>query len=87
MMTRDEMKSQLHSGVYEIHFIKADGSIRVMRCTLMEEFLPAPLLLTEDGSEPQKKRLENEDVLPVWDLQENGWRSFRLDSVFRVERI
>ena len=27
------------------------------------------------------KKKENLDVLSVWDLDNNGWRSFRLDSV------
>ena len=88
MLTRDEMKSQLQTGNYEVHFIKADGSIRIMRCTLQETYLPPqPALITEEGSEVQKHRMVSQDVLPVWALDQNGWRSFRLDSVIRVERI
>jgi len=89
MLTRDEMKSQLQTGNYEVHFIKADGSIRIMRCTLQESSLPPqPALLTEEGSEVQKRRMTTSmDTLPVWDLDENAWRSFRLDSIIRVERL
>ena len=27
------------------------------------------------------KKKENQDVLSVWDIDKDGWRSFRLDSI------
>jgi hypothetical protein len=32
-------------------------------------------------------RAENDEVLAVWDLDNLGWRSFRLDSINTIEYI
>jgi hypothetical protein len=37
--------------------------------------------LQEEGA---VKRPENPDVLAVWDMDNNGWRSFRIDSVKEI---
>lgn len=78
MMTREELKETLSSAVATIEFEKADGTLRKMRCTLMKESLPV-LVEKEDGEKSTRKI--NLDVLPVWDIENGGWRSFRLDSI------
>lgn len=80
MMNKYEMRETLQNGIATVTFIKADGSLRSMRCTLLAEYLPtpaAPQLLQEDA--PVRK--ENPDVLSVWDIEAGGWRSFRIDSI------
>ena len=69
------MREILRENVCEVQFTKADGSLRTMRCTLMPDSLPP--------SKPAegKPRAENLDVVPVWDVEAEGWRSFRIDSV------
>lgn len=78
-MTRDEMIQKLHEGVCIVTFKKADGSERVMKCTLVEDVLPPAT--KEDPLSQKKIRAVNEEVVPVWDVERNGWRSFRVDSV------
>ena len=56
-------------------FTKKDGTERIMKCTLQEEYLPETV-----GGERKK----NEDSLAVYDLDVEGWRSFRWDSVKRI---
>lgn len=80
MIDRYELKETLSKGVVTVAFDKRDGSRREMRCTLKPELLPAPVLLQE-GAVPRK---ENPDVLSVWDVEANGWRSFRLDSIISI---
>lgn len=63
-----------------ITFTKKDGSERVMNCTLRSDMLPA-VEIKEDKT-PRKK---NDNVLSVYDLEANGWRSFTISSVKRVE--
>ena len=78
MLNKYEMKQQLQGNVATVVFTKADGTERTMRCTLLAEYLPAPegpQLLTEST------RKENDSVLSVWDIENGGWRSFRLDSI------
>lgn len=62
-----------------VEFIKADGTVRRMRCTTDEELIPQK----EDtkGQTQTKTRRRSEDVMVVWDLEKEGWRSFRFDSV------
>jgi len=78
MLNKYELKQQLQGTVATVVFTKADGTERTMRCTLLAEYLPAPegpQLLTEST------RKENDSVLSVWDIENGGWRSFRLDSI------
>lgn len=73
--TREEVSSGLKSAIGTVVFEKVDGTLRTMRCTLQEDYLPT----TENKSE--KKKAANDEVLCVWDLDNGGWRSFRLDSI------
>ena len=82
MLDRYELKQQLSNNVVTVVFEKKDGTIRTMRCTLLAEYLPAPTQLPNDGPQLlQESRAENENVLSVWDLDNGGWRSFRIDSI------
>ena len=76
-MSRDQLKSRLKDVVATITFTKKDGTLRQIKCTLKESYLP-----TFDGQEPTRQ--ENLDVLPVWDIENGGWRSFRMDSIKSV---
>jgi hypothetical protein len=78
MLNKYELKQQLQGDIATVVFTKADGTERTMRCTLLAEYLPVPAgpqLLTEST------RKENDNVLSVWDVENGGWRSFRLDSI------
>ena len=76
-MSRDQLKSRLKDVVATITFTKKDGTLRQIKCTLKESHLP-----TFDGQKPTRQ--ENLDVLPVWDIENGGWRSFRMDSIKSV---
>lgn len=72
-----ELRKLLTSDVATICFTKKDGTSRTMICTTMEQYLPE---LTENGNTPA-----DPNVVTVWDLEQNGWRSFRFDSVKSIE--
>jgi hypothetical protein len=76
MITYDEMKDLLQNNVSNVTFTKKNGEQRVMKCTLMPEHLP-PLEVKEGTSEKEV----NTEVLAVWDIEKDAWRSFRIDSV------
>jgi len=61
-----------------VKFTKKDGSLRSMRCSLQEKYLP-PLM-----GDAETTTKDNPDVLAVWDIDVNGWRSFRIDSVMSM---
>jgi hypothetical protein len=54
-----------------------------MRCTLRKEDIPSAI--KSDPLSQTKIRELNTDVLPVWDLDAKGWRSFRIENVTKFE--
>jgi len=93
-LTREDVVELLYNDVATVTFTKADGTERVMECTLLQEVLnersPEPEIkdTNDDESpsdwvqsqrpEPQKQNL---NTIPVYDIQVDDWRSFRVDSV------
>jgi len=86
MMNQQEIKDALHANVCTVTFTKVNGDERVMQCTLKEDLLPAQTDLEEQIQ--KKAKTPNPDVLAVYDVTAEGWRSFRWDSVkdFKVEQ-
>ena len=76
-MNKEQIIKSLHEGVCEVSFTKVNGDKRVMTCTLLESMLPKK----EATSEDKPARKQNENALAVFDVNANGWRSFRWDSV------
>lgn len=68
------LKSELFKNIVTVDFIKKDGTQRKLRCTLKEDLLPHK----EDTLKPVHS---NPEVQSVWDLDNEGWRSFRYDSI------
>lgn len=78
MLNKYELKEKFQNGVVTVVFEKLDGTERVLKGTLLAEYLPDKTL--EAGNEFEHKE-ENKDILAVWDVEANGWRSFRVNSV------
>jgi hypothetical protein len=78
-MEKQSLKDALHNGVVKVSFIKSNGDLREMRCTLRSDLIPATPIV--EGKPPKK---ENTDVQAVWDLDKEAWRSFRFDSISEV---
>lgn len=74
------LKSKLQEKIMKIRFEKADGSVREMLCTLLPECLPE-WAKPQSDSLKESQAMKNMDVLPVFDLEKDAWRSFRIDSV------
>jgi hypothetical protein len=81
MFTKNELSEKLRNGILEVSFTKADGSSRVMKCSLMEQFLP-PMM-----GESETTTKDNPNVLAVWDIDNKGWRSFRINSIVDVRTM
>ena len=78
----DFLKSELFKNIMSVDFIKKDGTQRKLRCTLRPDLLPPQTDLEEAVS-----KTPSATSLAVWDLDNDGWRSFRYDSIigFSVE--
>jgi hypothetical protein len=70
--------NMLTTDIVNIKFKKADGSERLMKCTLLEGWVK------EYEKKSEKTRKVSEDTLSVWDVEKDGWRSFRYDSIIEI---
>lgn len=77
---RQELYNLLKSEVLEVNFIKTDGTKRRLICTLLPGYLPA-----QQDIEEQIKR-KNENIVCAWDIENQGWRSFRIDSIIEYSK-
>ncbi|CAB4143464.1 WYL domain containing protein [uncultured Caudovirales phage] len=77
--SRAEISKALHEQNAEITFTKKDGTDRVMKCTLRSE-VAIPYEKKTDRTREGK-----ENILPVWDLEADGWRSVNIDTIKEVK--
>jgi hypothetical protein len=75
---REWLQGVLKMHTVDLTFRKKDDTIREMKCTLIESMLPVIEKKTD------RVRKVNNDVLSVFDLEKNEWRSFRYDSIEAV---
>lgn len=75
----DWIKGVLKMTEVTVTFTKKDGTERIMRCTLDPVQLPASRI-----TENTARRKVNQDVIAVYDLDSQGWRSFSVKSVKQV---
>lgn len=80
-MNKREMINELKSGICEVEFTKVNGETRLMKCTLDPSIIP--VATKEDPLSQKKVRSVSEEVLPVWDVEREQWRSFRVENVTR----
>lgn len=75
----------LKFGMVTVTFTKKDGAERVMECTLNHGIIPPmpePKVLAE--GETLKVKKENLNIVSVYDVAAQGWRSFTLRNVKQV---
>lgn len=69
-----ELLEQLKIGDCTVFFYKkTDGTSRRMRCTLKDKV-------------PEASIYNRSEVMVVWDLEHNNWRSFYPERVYRLVR-
>lgn len=77
-LSKSNIKNMLTTDIVNVKFKKTDGSERLMKCTLLEGWVK------EYEKKSEKTRPVSEDTLSVWDVEKNGWRSFRYDSIIEI---
>lgn len=92
--TKEMVATKLKESVCKVVFTKADGSERVMKCTLKEDVLKPYIEEIEKRNKQMleegkvvKQKPENPNLLAVIDLEAQGWRSFKLDTIKSVEVV
>jgi hypothetical protein len=80
-MTKEQIANYLKTDTAEITFTKVDGTERTLNCTLQESFIPKREIVEDSTKTP---KADNPNVLSVWDIDNAGWRSFRIDSIKEI---
>ena len=84
MMNKHELKEILVNGVATVTFTKIDGTERTMKCTLLPEYMPTSVAQGQQLLTESSPKVENPNTISVWDIESQGWRSFRIDSVTTI---
>jgi hypothetical protein len=78
----NEMKHILGRGdILIVEFTKKNGEKRKMKCTTSLDRIPE----SEHPQEGSTFTYNTEKSLRVYDIEAEGWRSFRVDSVDAIE--
>jgi hypothetical protein len=85
LVKKEKIEAVLRRGECEVTFRKTNGEEREMICTLHPDYLPAPAVDSSAGAGTKKP--PNENVVAVWDIDAEGWRSFRIDSIISGPRL
>lgn len=84
-MTKDELWKQLNEsvreGVVSVEYTKKDGTKRTMVCTLVPEYWKEYDF--KSGNTLEQSMII--DMLVVWDIEADGWRTLLKDGVESVE--
>jgi len=75
------LKGHLREGVVTVTFTKKNGDERVMKCTLNGEQLPQ---IQKEATEVSEVRQTSNTSLAVFDVEAQGWRAFKWESVKQV---
>jgi len=88
MKTKEELVESLKQGEVVVTFKKKDGSERVMKCTKSFSIIPEDKHPKGEGN-AEVKLDENgnpivSDLITVWDIENEGWRSFDYKSLLNI---
>jgi hypothetical protein len=86
-ITPDTLRTLLLENQCIVEFTKVNGELRSMPCTLKAEFIPDPTPAPNfaNPQDPPKVKKENPDVMSVWCLDKQEWRSFRIANVISAK--
>jgi len=76
---KEWIQGLLRTEIVTVTFEKVDGSTRELHCTLIESKIPDEMKPKNSG------KSKSSEVIAVFDVENHGWRSFRYDSVRRIE--
>ena len=88
---RDWIRSLLHQQAITVTFVKSDGTVRDMLCTLDLRKIPQDKIPNSDVpvehllTEPKKSTIEH--TCRVFDLEKGEWRSFRFERLKKISVV
>jgi len=76
---REWLRGLLHDTEVTVTFTKKDGTERAMVCTLVNDKIPSEKAPKNTG------KTHSDEAIAVFDVEKQDWRSFRWDSVKKIE--
>lgn len=70
---------RLKEGPVDVTFTKKDGTLRKMHCTL-NDGIAVPYVKKTD----RVRKERSVDIQPVWDIDNNDWRSFDVTTLQHI---
>ena len=102
-LLRSWVKQLLGNSIITVQFVKADGTVRDMRCTLSGAHIPPappqPVPTEIEGSstanvdgrltlkETKTRKEPDPETQRVYDLDAGAWRSFRYDRLQKITAV
>lgn len=83
-MTKEELVEKLKDGEVVVTFKKKDGTERIMRCTKSFDSIPEEKRPKTTNEVVEKSTTTNTDLIMVWDLDKEGWRSFDYKTLLKI---
>lgn len=89
MITQNMITENLKNLLNESHnpvrvsFTKINGTIRNIECTTNLDLIPVEF----HPKQKEPTAISNDKVVRVYDLENEGWRSFRFDNVLSFDLI
>ena len=72
----DSLENALRNGVVNLEFKKVDGTTRNMKATLN-----TAIIFEIENTSQHKSESPTNGVLPVYDVEASGWRSFKVENL------
>jgi len=73
------------TGIYNVTFIKADGTLRTLKVTLNPELLPP--VIAEATAVRKPARIVNDANATVYDLDAKAWKSFTISEMISLSQV
>lgn len=83
MIDKNTLLDLLRTNIVAVEFTKKDGTPRHMICTLDPSHMPEKN--NEQISERKPRKAMPENIVAVYDLEKDDWRSFNINSVTRIQ--
>tara|TARA_B000000532_G_C18829811_1_gene389808 strand:+ start:91 stop:387 length:297 start_codon:yes stop_codon:yes gene_type:complete len=77
--TQEDLNKQLRESILVVTFNKLNGDERVMTCTKDFKIIP-------ESHRPKTDKEPPEGNVTVWDINAEGWRSFKYNRVTKVTK-
>lgn len=75
------LTEELRNNIITVVFTKKDGTERVMKCTLKSD------VVVPYEQKTERKKVQNEEIVSVWDVEKNAWRSFNITTISEVRGV